>query len=157
MFCDNDFSVGLRTLELLRRLAGIPGPALVDVTGRWMLDAKNSSDFRGGAEANAVSEWCHALFWEGGGGELIEAALGNPDKPLRLSAAALVLRWEADDNGIAGQMQAILQEEQWRERRAFLGRLPALKLRARWMLETCQDEIHVRLEVVNEGQLECAD
>jgi hypothetical protein len=34
---DADWEVGLRTLELLRCLAGIPGPALVDAQGRCFL------------------------------------------------------------------------------------------------------------------------
>jgi hypothetical protein len=37
------------------------------------------------------SPW-QGLFWEGDGGVLLEKALANPDKPLRISAAALLMR-----------------------------------------------------------------
>ena len=38
---DVDWEVGLRAMELLRRLGGITGPRLVDVQGRWLLDNRH--------------------------------------------------------------------------------------------------------------------
>ena len=184
---DVDWEVGLRTMELLRRLGGIPGRQLVDEMGRWTIDNHEEFCRAQGVTAKGhegqtaqgiermgllVSEW-HALFWECDGGVLLETALENADKPIRISAAALLMRMMGagavreretdpveDDVALVGVDYQVLREK----KRDFLGRLPGLVERARAMLDATSQVQRSQdlggqgtLGCVDQGQLECAD
>jgi hypothetical protein len=96
------------------------------------------------------SRW-QGLFWEGDGGALVERALANADKPIRISAAALVLRAAAvQPRQAVWQVPAaaayVLEDAQLCERRAvFLARLPELELRARSMLQATSAVQHAQV------------
>lgn len=183
---DIDWEVGLRTMELLRLLGGIRGPQLVDAEGRWLLDHREefysapraATDPAGGAAAaalqarptlrGAIKEATTAagamLFWEGDCGTLLEMALSSSDKPIRISAAALLLRMnEVGSSDAVPALDDDLAPLAMR-RHELLSRLPHLVERARAMLEAtssvqrAQDlGVHVDLDHNDEGQLECPD
>ena len=101
------------------------------------------------------------LFWEGDCGALLEKALASPDKPIRISAAALVLRMGEGGAGASKMYMSPAVEEGvallTQRRRELISRLPGLVSRARVMLEAACAVVHVELDHNDEGQLECPD